>query len=453
MESGPANRTMHVAALQHFEAGRFAEAATLCGAILNSTPRDHLALRLLGLVRSKQGAFDQAVRCLSAALAAAPLDNVEAVTVLNVLADALLAQQDSADALNCYRRALALFPNDVGTLQNFGNALVGLNRRAEALEQYRAALTVAPDSAQLRFNVGVSMLSLGMWPEAWEPYEARLSIPHLHVTDQFPSGVPHWRGESDISNKTILLHAEQGLGDTLQCVRYVPLVARRAAHVVLRVQPALRKLLVGLPGADTVITFHDDIPHVDAQCPLMSLPLAFSTRVTDVPCNVPYLRASPEYLMLWQALLGPRRRKRIGIVCSSSQRPPRRSVPLATLASLLARQDLEFHVLQPEIQEADRVWLAAHTFVVDHSAQLKDFADTAALASQMDLVLSVDTSMVHLAGALGVPVWVMLPFSAEWRWLLDRTDTPWYPTVRLFRQKRADDWDGLVAEVAQALSV
>ena len=266
--------------------------------------------------------------------------------------------------------------------------------------------------------------------------------------------MPHWRGETDIAGKSILLQAEQGLGDTLQFIRYAPLVAALGARVVVRVQPTLGALLARLPIADTVLTFADAVPDVDVQCPIMSLPLVFRTTLANVPAQAPYIGASPEYLMLWQALLGLRRRRRIGIAWFGRQNRPQRSMPLQALAPLLlARQDLEFHSLQKEIPDADRHWLATHRAMVDHSADQKNFADTAALVAQMDMVLSIDTSLAHLAGALGKPVWIMLPFSADWRWLVGRTDTPWYPTARLFRQKRPDDWEGVVAEVAQALSV
>jgi hypothetical protein len=198
------------------------------------------------------------------------------------------------------------------------------------------------------------------------------------------------------------------------------------------------------------------VPDVDLQCPLMSLPLAFGTTVATVPARVPYLTVPRESMVTWQALIGPRQprqHRRIGIAWSSGPRPPLRSMPLITLAPLLTgRSDLEFHSLQKEMSDTDRAWLEAHDMVVDHSAQQKDFADAAALIAHMDLVISVDTSLAHLAGSLGKPVWFMLPFSADSRWLRERTDTPWYPTARLFRQKQPGHWDGVVADVVEKLS-
>jgi hypothetical protein len=332
-----------------------------------------------------------------------------------------------------------------------GTALAGLNRHAEALDQYREAYAVMPDSLELQYNEAMALVATGAWPEGWERLEVRFAIADMSPLPQAVDKMARWVGESPIDGKTILLQAEQGLGDTLQFVRYVPLVAERGARVVLRVQPALGKLMAGMPGAERVITSYDNVTDVDMVCPLMSLPHAFATRVATVPATVPYLRAPMRYLQLWQALLGLRSRPRVGLAWWGRQHLPLRSMPLATLAPLLQRTDLEFHALQQEIPDRDRAWLAGNPGLMDHSAELKDFADTAALISQMDLVITIDTSVAHLAGALARPVWIMLPFSADARWLLDRNDTPWYPTARLFRQRRQMDWDGVVAEVVQAL--
>jgi tetratricopeptide (TPR) repeat protein len=439
-----------VAALAHFEAGRLAEAAAACAAILHRAPDDWLALRLLGHIRNRERAFDEAARLLAAALQAAPPDVPDVISMLNGLAEALRGKRDFAAAIACYHRALARNPRDAMTLQNLGSTLVALNRHAEALEQYRLARSVAPDSVELQLNEGVATLALGRWPEGWERLEARLAM----ARDQFPQDVPQWRGETEIAGRSILLQAEQGLGDTLQFVRYAPLVAARGARVVVRVQPVLGPLLARLPIAGSVLTDFDAVPAVDVQCPIMSLPLVFRTTLDDVPSHVPYIAVPPEYALLWQTLLGPPRATRIGVAWFGRQNMPQRSMPLQALAPLLlSRPDLEFHSLQKEMPDADRQWLAAHGGMVDHSADQKNFTDAAALVSEMDLVLSIDTSLAHLAGALGKRVWIMLPFSADWRWLVGRSDSPWYPTALLFRQHRPGEWDSVVAGVAQALSV
>jgi hypothetical protein len=425
------------------------EAAAACEAVLHQAPRDWLALRLLAHIRLNEHAFDQAVQLLTSALQAAPPDvpNPDVVSMLNGLAKALRGKQDLAGAFACCRQALARRPRDATTLLNYGNTLRAANRHMEALEQFQLARTVGPDSAEARFDEGVAMLALGLWSDGFQRFEERLSHPSLRGL--FPEGVPHWRGETDIAGRTILLHAEQGFGDTIQFVRYVPLVAAYCARVVMRVQPPLHKLLASLPGVAETVSYQDAIPVVDVQCPILSLPFVFRTTLTNLPPPAPYLSTPSKHFMVWQALLGPHRCKRVGL---SWRGRMLRSLPLATLAPLLALPDMEFHALKQEMPDGERLWLKASGVVVDHTAELNDFSDTAAVISLMDLVISIDTSVAHLAGALGKPVWIMLPFSADWRWLVGRSDTPWYPTARLFRQKRPGDWTGVVAEVVKALS-
>ena len=268
-----------------------------------------------------------------------------------------------------------------------------------------------------------------------------------------PSELPIWHGDTDIAGKTILLQSEQGLGDTILAARYVPMVASLGARVVLRVQPPLGRLLADLPGADMVLTTHDEPPRADIACPLMSLPLAFGTEVESIPAQVPYLRTPPLYRLLWQTLLGSRRRPRVGIAWHGRQHLPYRSMPLEKLAPLLQRTDLEFHGLQVEMPAQDSEWLAANPLLIDHRADQKHFADTAAIIDELDLVITIDTAVAHVAGALARPVWIMLPHSADFRWLLDRDDSPWYPTARLFRQRRPQEWEPVVAAVARALDL
>ena len=255
----------------------------------------------------------------------------------------------------------------------------------------------------------------------------------------------------DVAGRHVLLVCEQGHGDIIQFARYAPLLARLGARVTLQVYVKLKVLMQTLHGVDTVITPDETEPLVDIVTPLLSLPLAFGTDIVSIPADVPYLRAPPDRLAKWQSRLGPRTRPRVGIVWWGSQHIPKRSMPIERMQPVLRRGGIEFHALQKEIHELDCAWLAAHPWVADHSAELTDFADTAALISMMDLVITIDTSVAHLAGALAVPVWIMLPFSADWRSLLGRADSPWYPTARLFRQQCRGDWDGVVADVTWAL--
>ncbi len=451
MASRPADPARLATALKHFEADQFAEARDVCRKILTSHPDDFWALRLLGVVLTKQKEYEQAAQYLRAALAAGTSDETTAMSTMVDLATALAAQREFGAALEWCQLALTRRPDDVTALHNCANALVALNRHGEALAQYRRARAIDPESVQLEFNEGLALLALGDWRAGWMQYESRLSMPDFFHLDDHPHALPRWRGDTDIRGKTLLLQAEQGLGDTLQFIRYAPLLTECGARVVVRVQPPLGKLLVDLPNVYRVTTFFDEPNAVDMQCLMMSLPAIFGTTLETVPAQVPYLRVPPGFLMLWQALLGPPKRKRVGIAWSGRQHIPLRSMPIAKLAPLLTRSDLEFHSLQKEIPDEDRVWLAANPVVVDHSTELKDFADTAALTSLMDLVITIDTSVAHLAGALALPTWILLSFSADSRWLIDRRDTPWYPTARLFRQKRLKDWDDVVREVLLAL--
>ena len=391
--------------------------------------------------------FDESAEQCRQALRLRP-DDVLALVALGI---ALTATGQPAEAADWLRRAVAISPSYGAARMALGNALVALNCHAEALVQYREARAALPDSPELKHNEAIALLATGALAEGWELLEARFAVSRIFPAGTLPEATVFWRGESDIAGKTVLLQSEQGLGDTLQFVRYVPLVAERGARVVLRVQPRLVRLLTGMAGADTVIAAHETPPGCDLLCPLMSLPLAFGTRLDSIPAAVPYLRTPPEFQLLWQALLGVRTRPRVGIAWHGRQHLAFRSMPLAALAPLLRRTEFEFHSLQMDMPPADRGWLAANPVLIDHSAEQKDFADAAGLVSQMDLVVTIDTSLAHLAGALARPVWIMLPFSSDWRWLLDRDDTPWYPTARLFRQKRDKDWDGVVAEVNLSL--
>jgi hypothetical protein len=276
---------------------------------------------------------------------------------------------------------------------------------------------------------------------------------------------PAWRGGETLAGRTILLRGEQGLGDVLQFCRYAPLVKALGARVILEVEPPLVRIMGSLPGVDAVVSALDPLPPFDVHCPLMSLPLAFGTTLSTIPAQVPYLFAEPEKAAAWRERLdrqsGGRRRLRVGLVWSGGRRPDqpalrnasdRRNIPLELLAPL-KRVDAQFHSLQKgALAERALADLVARGWdgpqIVDHADQLRDLSDTAALMQNLDLVVSVCTSTAHLAGALGKPVFVLLRFGACWRWLLERSDSPWHPTARLFRQAAPDDW----GPVAQALA-
>lgn len=371
----------------------------------------------------------------------------------NNLGNALQSLGRLEEAIACYHKALALRPDYFGVYSNLGNIFVAMNRHAEAIALYTKALAIKPDFAQAQFNEGLARLVLGDFAEGWSKYEWRWLHrgSGLHKPDLRQ---PMWVGDQDLAGKTILLYAEQGFGDTLQFVRYVPMVARRGGRVVLHVQKPLASLLAAMPGVAAVCIQGDPLPPLDCHCPLMSLPLLLHTRFETIPAEVPYLAAPAKALARWRSRLRPGRGLQVGLVWAGStthRNDHNRSVPLDLLRPLLATPDVRFISLQKEIRARDAELLRSFRGVKLIGDQLTDFGDTAAVVSQLDLVITADTAVAHLAGALGKPVWIMVPFSPDWRWLVGRADSPWYPTARLFRQKATGDWRSVVTPLHKAL--
>ena len=364
--------------------------------------------------------------------------------------NALNALQRFDEALASYGEALALRPDDAKTLTNRGIALHGLKRFDDEMASYARALAVDPDYPEAHFNAGWCRMLRGDFEGLLE-YEWRWQGELRRAKRNFAQ--PLWTHADDVANKTVLLHAEQGFGDTIEFCRYAPLVAERGARVILEVQEPLRELMQDLPGVAQVVTRGEALPDFDLQCPLLSVPLAMGTTLATIPAQVPYLSARPDAVAEWNALLGPKIRPRIGLAWSGSpshRNDRNRSIGLAAFSPLLER-DASYVCLQPAVSAADADLLRARGDVAQFGEKLKTFADTAALIANLDLVIAVDTAVVHLAGALAKPVWVLLPFVPDWRWLLDRADNPWYPTARLFRQDQSRSWDTVIARVAAAL--
>ncbi len=321
------------------------------------------------------------------------------------------------------------------------------------MASYRKALTIEPDYAPAHWNESLCRLLIGDFERGWKKYEWRWKCDQdLLATRNFSQ--PLWLGREDLTGKTILLHAEQGLGDTIQFARYAQAVAQKCAKVILEVQPSLRSLLSEISGAYKVLSRGEPLPEFDFHCPLLSLPLAFNTRLETIPATIPYLGARAAVVKRWEDNLGKRDVPRVGIVwsgLSTNVNDHNRSIALSRLAAL-AGPSVKLVSLQNEVRAEDEKALAANKQILHFGSELEDFSDTAALVSLMDLVVSVDTSVAHLAGALGKPVWILLPFAPDWRWLVDREDSPWYPTARLFRQPKIGDWDSVIDKVKQDLS-
>ena len=408
----------------------------------------------------------EAVECFNAILQIDPR-NIDAYFSLGQLfeslgrpAEALMCFGEALNYLHRYPEALACFdrlaverPADPAVLVGRSVALAGLDRVAEALECLERALRIEPELPFAINNRSCLLLAQGLLPQGFQGLEKRWTI--APFKDHRPAtSAPLWLGNSALAGNTILVVHEQGLGDTLQFIRYVPLLADRGARVVLRLPAALLDIMRTLKGVAQILPDSAALPPHDFYCPVMSLPLAFGTTVTTIPASIPYLHADPARVAFWQARLGAKLRPRVGLVWAGRHRPPinyARDLPLAALQPLL-ELDAEFISLQREMAPADSTGLANMPAIVRHGEALTDFADTAALLANLDLLISVDTAVVHLAGALGKAVWVLNRYAPCWRWLRGRTDSPWYPTARLFKQATFGNWTGVIDEVRQALT-
>ena len=414
-------------------------------AVLLERPDSADALYNYGCLLARQLRLEEAESSFRRAIAAQPGH----ASAYRMLGDVLLSQYRTEEALDealaNYDRALAIKPDIAEALSNRGVTQQELRRYDQALASYDKALAIQPEFAEAHFNQSLCRLLLGDFERGWEQYEWRWK------TTDFPSpnrsfSQPLWLGKEDINGRTILLHAEQGLGDTIQFARYARVVAQKGARVILEVHSTLRSLMSDVAGAYRVLSRGEPLPEFDFHCPLLSLPLAFNTRLQTIPATIPYLRATEAAVKTWNERLGQSSAVRVGIVWSGRQahkNDHKRSIALSRLAAL-ASPGVTLVSLQNELRAEDEQALAANPTIIHFGSELKDFSDTAALVSLVDLVISVDTSVAHLAGALGKPVSILLPFAPDWRWLLEREDSPWYPTARLVRQPRMGDWDSVI---------
>lgn len=357
------------------------------------------------------------------------------------------------EEIACYRRAIELQPDCLVAYVNLGVALRDLHRFDEALGVFRQAVRRAPDDAGARTNRAQTNLLLGQFEHGWRDYEWRWR----DGGQRHSFGPQSWRGEVPLEGKTLLVFNEQGFGDTLQFIRYADALSARGARVVLRVQDALLPLLVDYAGPAVVLGESDELPSFDLHCPLMSLPHALAAHREPIPGATPYLHADAGRRGRWRKRLnGVRRGLRVGLAWSGSAthvNDRNRSMPLAAWGDLLDGCDgsIAFVSLVKDVREPDRADLRRFP-VLDVAGELETFADTAALIAELDLVVCVDTAVAHLAGALGKPVWVLLPYTPDWRWQLQRSDSPWYPSARLFRQPARGDWASVIAQVREALN-
>ena len=463
--------------------GRPAEAISPLQKSVELKPELPMAFNSLGVALQQAGRVDEAVAAFRKALALQP-DFFDAQLSLGNL---LLAKGFTDEAVEAIRRATQINPAHPGAWVNLEAALQAKGLLDEAIAASRKAIELQPNFAPAHYNLGTALQKKGLFDEALAAYDKAIELQpefaeaHMNkawvllikgdcergwpeyewrakcrdfLAAQRNFSQPMWKG-SDPAGKTILIHAEQGLGDTIQFVRYAPLLARRGARVIVECQPELKPLLQDLEGVECVISTGEPLPAFDMHVPMLSLPLAFGTTLQTVPAVSPYLKPDPERVKAWRAKLrGRRPQLRVGLAWAGNPMNPAdrdRSLPLSALAPLAEVKGVTFHSLQKGERAAQAKTPPPGMKLTDLTDDIKDFADTAALMAHLDLIITVETAVAHLAGALAKPVWTLLPFMPAWRWLLERNDSPWYPTMRLFRQPSPGDWDSVVQRVAEEL--
>jgi Tfp pilus assembly protein PilF len=480
-ERGDLNRLFRMAnALR--SAGRHAEAVEAYGRLLLLWPDCAEIHNNLGLALQDQGLLTEAAESYRLALRLNP----ELADAQNNLGTVLVSRGEREAAIPCFRNALALRDDYLPAHVNLGSCLQYLERPEEALPLYRRAIALQPGSMEARINLGtayqelmqpeqaivvyeealrldpqhpgahwnlaLSLLSIGEFERGWREYEWRfkddqMPSPQSPVPGPQPLAGPRWDG-APLFGQSILLECEQGLGDTLQFVRYATLVAARGARVLLQCQSASLKPLLGrVAGVAGVFARGEALPPFQCHAPLLSLPRIFGTTLERLPAAVPYLSPDPARVAAWRLRIPAGPALKVGLVWRGGPLPRNRACPFAEFAALAKLPGITFFSLQ--LGETPVPGLLP---AIDLSGSIGDFGDSAALIANLDLVISVDTATAHLAGGMGVPVWTMLPHACDWRWLAGKSDSPWYPSMRIFRQQSPGDWKGVVSRIRHALS-
>lgn len=472
--------------LQNHQSGLIDQAERSYRQVLLAEPSHVDALHLLGVVQHQQGLNAEAIASITRAIdlmieqkasdvrRAEALSNLAAVLRATMQWDEaerygrmaaaadprsagacqnvgciLLDKGDSAGAVEWHERALQLGCDPGQGMSNLGDALVSSGRLAEGTAMLERAIQIAPGSVEAHWNLSLAYLSAGDFRRGFAEHEWRLRKPNSAAA-RFPQ--PMWKGDP-LAGRTILLHMEQGFGDAIQFARYVRHVAAMGGRVIVECYAPLVRLFADLAGVHQVVERGKTLPPFDIHTPLFSLPHLFGTTLTTVPAQVPYLRVDPALLERWRHLTAtPSPTRKIGLVWAGNRdhrNDPNRSMALSQLAPLAEVPGVRWFSLQTGSNMTDA---PPHGLELTNlTSHIADFADSAAFLSNLDLLISVDTAPVHIAGALGLPAWLLLPFAPDWRWLTDREDTVWYPTLRLFRQKRAGDWQGVVQRVVAEL--
>jgi tetratricopeptide (TPR) repeat protein len=473
------------------ESGKIQEALEIYEKFNREFPNQVDVLSLLGTAQSQLGDYKQGMQTLHAALKINPFNpNVynnlgNALRELNLFEDALqcyeIAISQKADyahahnnrgltlkdlgkfdeALKSYSKAIQLDKDYAEPHNNIGNIYADQKRVDLALEQYNKAIEINPKYANAYWNKSLLLLMMGKYQEGWKLYEWRWEAQGTKYKRNLSGRL--WLGDENIARKMIFIYAEQGLGDTIQFVRYIKLLKDLGAHITLEVQPQLVSTLKNYEGVN-VIGIGDPIPKYDYYCPLLSLPFALKTSFDGIPNDIPYVQADQGKIKNWQVKLGSRTKKRIGLVWSGGFRPDqpevwainkRRNISLAYFEPL-RDIDADFFSLQKGKEAQEELirltsdgWIGPK--IIDYTNDLHDFSDTAAFIENLDLIISVDTSTAHMAGALGKEVWILSRYDNCWRWLIDRKDSPWYPTATIFRQSEPGEWEVVIQELKSNL--
>jgi tetratricopeptide (TPR) repeat protein len=357
----------------------------------------------------------------------------------------------SQDALDGIATAINLDPTPE-RLNNRGIMCYETRDFDTALESYDQALALDPDSVDVNWNKSLLLLLQGNYEEGWPLYEWRLK--REETSEEYPQFTqPLWRGETDLRGQRLLVHVEQGLGDMVQFCRYIPILADKGIEVILQVQASLLPLIESLESDVTLVSQDDPLPDFDAYCPLMSLPYALGTTLETIPSSDAYLSPCPKKVADWHEKLGSTDALRVGLVWSGRKEHKNDHNRSMALADLLPVLDVpvEWHSIQKDYRAADLAVLKTLPELHQHQSDLADFSDTAALLENLDLVITVDTSVAHVAAALGKPTWLLLPYLCDFRWLMDREDTPWYPSMRLYRQEQPGDWAPVLERIKSDL--
>jgi tetratricopeptide (TPR) repeat protein len=433
-------------AIQFRERGNTTEALAAVQRALSLRPDFSEARNSLGTVLESQGRFKEAIACYEQVLQARP-DFAEAWNNLGVVQQTL---GQYAAALEQYQRAVALKPKYFAARVNMGNTLMALGRLDEAIGCYESVLEMRPDEVEAHLGRAQAWLRQGNFEAGWPEYEWRWRR-RVFPPRRFPQ--PLWDG-SPLAGRTILLHAEQGLGDTLQFIRYAPLVRAQGGRVIVECQDALLPLLSSCAGIDQLVAKGTPMPAFDTHAPLLSLPRLLGTTLATIPAQVPYLFADPGQVQRWGSEMASHARMKVGLAWQGNPgntNDRHRSLPLARFKQLLQREGVQFFGLQygPGVEQ---LTAASEQYpLIDLGSRFGTFQDTAAVLANLHLMITVDSAVAHCAGAMGLPVWVLLPFDCDWRWLTRREDSPWYPTMRLFRQTEPGNWESVLEHLLQAL--